>query len=348
MLPNGTKLLFLVTFVFLFYKLYDRTSLPEHLIRITRPPQSLFEKLTNFFQKAVHPAKDTPLPSPKSVLSPQQTYQTSRIANIDLAHHIPSKPDGIAILFHACTQSAEAWYTFPEHRRLANLLALQNITTLAIGAQNTFTGCFSTRFPPEENEDVQRVLVAVEQFSYENNLDDLPLYAIGVSTGATFASVLSSSKRFNALNQVLYLSLGNQRAFHRATSSYPNTLFVYDQNISPFLVETRERLLSRNVQVVGEMPMRRPVWTADIFHLREPRIHLYTSKALYSEIQRYGNDINLVLQKSRHGHLAPLFQDASLQAAAIQIFRVVKGSHELSSTHAEHVVNWLIHAPNTS
>ena len=340
--------LIIVPLPLIFVSFYYRNNFHDRLIRITRPSQSFFDPFENLFKRAFRSNEPPPLKSPNQATPPSHSYESTKIAGIHLVLRIPVQPTGIALLFHACDQNAHVWFNLPEHRRLTDILTSQNVAAIGITAENEVTRCFSSRYPPESNVDVQRTLVALHQVVYKQDLQHLPLFALGVSMGASFASVLSSSNQLQIMNQVLYLSLGNQRAFCDATQHYPSTLFVFDAELERAVPNVRDRLLSRNVKVVGEMLLRKPGWTADVFHRRDARISISTSKLLYSEIQKHGGYFERALTNTSFHEVQRLRQNKASRAAVEQILRVVRGEHELCSSYGEHVISWLIQSRNAA
>lgn len=280
------------------------------------------------------------------------SYHTVIINGIEIAYHNPFSPrkiKGVALLIHGCGQDANDWFELPEHRHVAAHLVRRRLALLAISSGNRVNGCWSTRFPHWQNEDVERVIIVVSQWSSDQNIPPTaPFYALGISSGATMLSVLSASNLLpNLVSQALYISPGNQRAFRNATVAYPNTLFIHlttDQHYaSPSAIAAgRKILLRRKVELVGELALGKPSLTPLTLHEREPRISEEMSRKIFSVLELQRDDMEKAMRVSTNEEVASLWADKNLRRAAKQVIRVVNGQHELSAMHAERMTEWLI------
>lgn len=268
-------------------------------------------------------------------------FHSIRIGDVDGAYSNPfaaNKLRGVALLFHGCSQSAQDWFSLPEHKLVSSELLRQRFALLAFTSHNRVTGCWSTRFPGRENEDVIRVKVAVRQWMTEQQISSaVPIIALGVSSGATMLSVLAHE--LPIVSQALYISPGNQRALRNATDEYPSTLFVHlasDQYYAPpnAIAAARRTLVRRNVALVGELSLPNVPFTATTFHDHEPVLTKELSQRLYENAQRNENKVAQVLRGETLGK-------TSLRRGALQIARVLRGGHELSALHADKVAKWL-------
>ncbi|PXF48357.1 hypothetical protein BWQ96_01817 [Gracilariopsis chorda] len=268
-------------------------------------------------------------------------FRSVRIGDVDGAYSNPFAPTklrGVALLFHGCSQNAEDWFSLPEHKLVSSELLRQRFALLALTSQNRVTGCWSTRFPSRENEDVMRVKVAVRQWMTEHQIASaVPITALGVSSGATMLSVLAHE--LPIASQALYISPGNQRALRNASDKYPSTLFVHlatDQYYAPpsSIAAARRTLVRRNVALVGELSLPNVPFTATTFHDHEPQLTKEVSQRLYEAAQRNENKIAKVLR-------GEALTKAAIRRGALQIARVLRGGHELSALHADKVAKWL-------
>lgn len=292
------------------------------------------------------------LPRPDEPKTNWISYHSVTINDIDVAYYNPfpsKKVSGIALLIHACGQQARDWFQLPEHRRVAAQLVRKQLALLAISSGNRVNGCWSTRFPHWQNEDVERVTIVVRQWSTNHNiLPSAPIYAVGISSGGTMLSVLSSSDLVpNLASQALYISPGNYRAFRNASKAYPNTLFVHhisDQHYasSAAVTAARKILLKQKVQLVGELPLSPITLTPLTLHEREPRFSVDVSRKIYSMLKAHRGNIEEAMRTSTNEHLVQLWADRSARRAIKQIVRVAGGHHELSSMHSEKVADWLL------
>ncbi|PXF48332.1 hypothetical protein BWQ96_01792 [Gracilariopsis chorda] len=320
-----------------FNPLIRTSSVPDFgfLDRITTWLRSVFpshsSKEGNSQDKSVHLSSD-PL---------EASFHSTRIGNLDIAYSNPystRKLQGVALLIHGCSQQAEDWFILPEHKLISSELLRQRFALLALTSQNRVTGCWSTRFPGRENEDVVQAKATVRQWWTKHRIpSSLPLIAVGISSGANMLSVLAHE--IPIVSQALYISPGNQRALRSATENYPCTLFVHlatDRFYAPpkAIAAARRTLVRRNVALVGELPLPLVPFTSTTFHEHEPRFTKEISRRIYEAARKNGNKIMDVLREDE-------LSQSAMHRSALQIARVIRGSNEISGLHADIVARWL-------
>lgn len=280
-------------------------------------------------------------------------FQEASIAGVHVAYKIPNNIHdivGVALLFHGCQQNATDWSQLPEHRQIVSHLLNRRLSIIAFTSRDRVSGCWSTNFPSEHNLDASAVIRSVHLWLSAVSIPtDIPMYGIGISSGASFLTVLAHSGQLPHLHsQALYMSPGNQRALRDATSQFPNTLFVYllsdNHYASPEMVTKSKHILSRrNVQNLGELPLDALTFAPDTFHKRDPRISLEHSHQLYDVSKNYrGKAMEFAIRTSTNAAAEKIRDNVQLQRAVRQVTRVVSGAHEVSGTHANLVVKWLI------
>lgn len=283
-----------------------------------------------------------------------ETFHTANVAGVSVAFHNPFSAfefKGVALLMHACRQSAVDWFVLPEHRKLAAELLRHRLALLAITSANRVTGCWSTRHPASVNLDAARVRLAIHQWLDAQRITHAaPIYAVGVSSGATFLSILSAAHIVPSLaSQALYLSAGNPRALRNASRDYPSTLFIRlqgDRYYAPasLVAASRAVLLSRRVPLVAEMPLPSEHWTSMSLHLHEPRVSAAASDAIFQHLAICSQKIDCaaIRASSHNASAAEVWRQPELQIALSQVARVLRGEHELTAAHANLVADWLV------
>lgn len=281
-----------------------------------------------------------------------KAFHTTQINGIDVAYLNPFEAKnvrGIALLIHGCGQQAQDWFSLPEHRHIAAQMLRKRLALLAVTSGNQVTGCWSTRFPSWQNDDVERVVIATRQWMVDQGLPPAtPLHAVGISSGATMLSILSSANLLpNLMSQALYISPGNLRAFRNATERYPNTLFVHVTNDEHYasaaaVAKARQILLQRKVGLVGELPLPQVQLTPLTLHEREPRIPRDTSRKVYAAAEGQKEHVETVMRSTKSEDLVGLWEDRNSRRAVRQVIRVVNGFHEVSAVHADQVASWLV------
>lgn len=279
-------------------------------------------------------------------------YALENIGGVDVAYYNPfpnKSVRGIALLFHGCMQSGKDFFELPEHRHIADQLLRKKLALLALTSENRVSGCWSTRFPAQQNEDIKRVSMATRRWLADQGLNPLlPLHGVGISSGATMLSVLSSAHEFPYISsQALYISPGNMRAFRNATHEYPNTLFVHLTNdnhyASPSAIAAGRRiLLSKGVKLVGELPMSKPHLDPMTFHEHDPRFSALLSRQIYNALEAQRGSYELEKQTATDVSLLRAEQSRPDRRALQQILRVLGGHHEVSGKHADRVAEWLV------
>lgn len=270
---------------------------------------------------------------------------------------------GVALLFHGCGENARDWYELPEHRRIVKQLHDAQIHTVAFSAARVASNCWSTRFPPEKNEDVRHVRRAFQSFMRnQSRLSDLPRYGVGVSSGGSFLSILSGYAAMpNFASQVLYLSNGNMRAFRKALPEYPNTLFVHLRASDSFpsrqaLKDAKRALLHRGVRLVGEMSQRPTPLRPLTLHARDPRLSQSSSEHVFKMLLKCrlhfrGNQdgteekcryTDILRQNKQDQLLQRLLSSDVASRSLTQMIRVISGGHEISSSSSDKVIKWLV------
>lgn len=315
----------------------------------TTSSPSLFSRFFSWFSKPfLHPFSRDAVPTLP------QTFHTATVAGVPVAFHNPFSPTelkGVALLLHACRQSATDWFVLPEHRRLASELLRHHLALLAVTSANRVTGCWSTRHPASLNFDASRLRLAVRQWLDAQRIAHAaPTYAVGVSSGATFLSVIATAQIVPSLaSQALYLSAGNPRALRNASHLYPSTLFVRlqaDRHYAPASVVAASRtiLLSRRVPLVAEMPLLPERWTPMSLHAHEPRVSAAASDAIFQHLTScvYKIDCAATRAAAHNTSVALVWQQPELRIALSQVARVLRGDHELSASHANLVADWLV------
>lgn len=324
--------------------------------RPTESNSSLFSQFWIWLKNSLTVRQPRP-----STPNPPQTFQTDWIAGIPVAHHNPFSSyqlAGVALLLHACRQSASDWFTLPEHRRITAELLRHQIAVLAISSSNTVTHCWSTHYPAAQNYDAVRVRLAVRQWIISQGISHTaPFYAIGVSSGAAFLSVIAAAQFIPSLvAQAFYLSAGNLRALKNATDVFPNTLFVrlqHDRYYAPSSVvfTARSTLLARRVPLVAELPMPFEQWNPRSLHDHEPLIPLEASVAIFNCLSECNHEIEcaVAVAATKNSSVSDVWNQPHLQRALGQLGRVLSGGHELSAAHADQVVDWLVqHSRNSN
>ncbi|EFN58232.1 hypothetical protein CHLNCDRAFT_57065 [Chlorella variabilis] len=114
----------------------------------------------------------------------------------DLVHYyqVPEKPIGTLVMFHGCYHDASgSWPYHPKHCReclgLPEEALAHGFAVLAVESRNRSRKgrCFSSGTDPMTS-DQWTAPYTIQNFLYETGLQNLPVYTLGISAGAAFAT----------------------------------------------------------------------------------------------------------------------------------------------------------------
>jgi hypothetical protein len=124
-------------------------------------------------------------------LDPKRLY----VDKVELFVQKPRTVEGVVLLFHGCNHDGIDWFQLPEDRKIVRYLLEQNLATIAISSENRQHRCWDSTFPANQNADAMRIKSVLPKVLQEHiggaaHNDNLPLYAIGASSGGVFSSIL--------------------------------------------------------------------------------------------------------------------------------------------------------------
>ena len=142
----------------------------------------------------------------------------------------PGLSRGVLVVLHGCNHDPADWFSLPQEKLIVKEALKRSFAVVSVGSHDrTGVRCWDTTFPPKHNIDAKRVSVSLQYFLSRYQLDELPRFAVGASSGGSFATVLARAMHFDALNVIV--SPGVQRALWRssivAVRMPPPIVFTY-------------------------------------------------------------------------------------------------------------------------
>ncbi|KAK1301489.1 hypothetical protein QJS10_CPB12g00946 [Acorus calamus] len=231
------------------------------------------------------------LPSPKwnafqSSVDPRPTVD--RINGTDSIWQVPTSPKAVLFIAHGCNgRAANFWdpsprcpgcVGLPEER----LIALQALDRrFAVLTVSSVGRCWS--FGREE----ERVIGIIKNWVAKNTLGDLPIIALGASSGGYFVSSLAMKMKFSSV--VIMIAEGVFDSID-VSGDYPPTLFVHMPKD-----RKRERLIRMNMEAlrkkgvdIGEVRCEEFPLVPEFFSDRIPGLDRTVSVKLFEMLREKG------------------------------------------------------------
>ncbi|KAI7842893.1 hypothetical protein COHA_003405 [Chlorella ohadii] len=145
-------------------------------------------------------------------------------------HQIPPNPRAVVLMIHGCAGTAFNWWPqsascnncrgMPEQMSHTIQALARGYAVLAVSAGDMNTGCWSW------NDDAEDVRDLVKAWLDKTKLKGLPLYGLGVSSGASFVLKLPRFFKFSGiLSEALGIDPGPW-SLNKIDGHFPPTLFV--------------------------------------------------------------------------------------------------------------------------
>lgn len=265
----------------------------------------------------------------------------------------------VLLLFHGCEHSAEDWFVLPEEVLVVCEALRRNWSVVAFSSTDRTSGCWDLFYPALGNRDVIRVYQSLQEWirKYFVAADNLQLYALGVSSGGSFVSILSTFLPHISA-QAIYMSPGS---FLPLSSSFhwtpPPTCFVHMSKDTTFgsldnVKKTCDQLSQVPCRIVSLDPV--PV-TPDFFHRKIPNISLSESQQFFQwlnstewlDAQGYlvknprTLEYTLEYTDNRTGEQQQQQIWKTYQKSIEEILNRAFGVHEMAADDIEEILNWL-------
>ncbi|XP_074379913.1 uncharacterized protein LOC141721071 [Apium graveolens] len=267
----------------------------------------------------------------------------------ELIWQIPDRPKAVLFLAHGCSGKAGNFWDrtsscpdcvgLPEERLIVLHALSRKFAVLTITSSGK---CWSFG-----NE--RLVVVGVVKWWIEKqNLEKIPLVALGASSGGYFVSAIAADLRFNSITLMIAEGVFNRMDIPK---DYPPTLFVHMPKD-----EARKLRVDENLEVLKEMgvdvaeikcmefPLS-PNFLAD----RIPNLDLTTSVQLFKLFQERGfidkngfmrNDGRATRWKAAASERKILFPDKKLVNHIQEELNLAFAYHEMTSLQNEQIFSW--------
>ncbi|KAK9845121.1 hypothetical protein WJX74_010780 [Apatococcus lobatus] len=135
--------------------------------------------------------------------SNQPKATREEVLSTEVVHANVAKPAGVLLLFHGCQHSAIDWWPaqpscpscigLPEEVRITKAAAAHNLVAVALSSRDRLAHrCWDATWPVEQCTEIQQVGKVIKQLLERESWNQLPLYALGVSSGGAMALLLAS------------------------------------------------------------------------------------------------------------------------------------------------------------
>ncbi|KAG8386739.1 hypothetical protein BUALT_Bualt03G0180400 [Buddleja alternifolia] len=267
----------------------------------------------------------------------------------DLIWQIPDSPKAVLFLAHGCNGRAVNFWDkspncpkcvgLPEERLIVLHALARRFAVLAISSKGV---CWSL------GEERWVVKDMIKWWIAKQNLEKLPIFALGASSGGYFVSVLATEVRFRAVTLMIAEGVFSHLDIKK---DYPSTLFVHmpkdekrKMRIEKYLVAMREK----GIDVAEIKCMEFPL-TPELFANRVPGLDLTLSMKLFNVFQDKGfidengymrDDGRAIPWKTaleeRNVHLP----DKSLVNHIQEEMNLAFAYHEMTSLQSQQILDW--------
>jgi hypothetical protein len=297
-------------------------------------------------------------------LQPKQEVQYGEHQFYMLPKSPFEKAIGILIVLHPCKRSGLEFFLLPEDRIIAKEALQQGLAVLSLTSKDRESGCFTS-------EDAPVVSQIVNQWTQLHNLQDVPRYGLGISSGASFLFfvyralkldsmvVYNTPQRFlpddmddRAMIPTAFVTMSKDKPMNRRMRESHRELSHANVPTELFQVSPRPFTKAICTTRLPEMPLKDCNRIFDT--LRDDFSHMLDKdgfvmddvvtsedwKSLASALQldSWNNPSHFQTPKTSAGHSWPY---ASIE----QEFRSCYGHHAMSSEHHAKIIEFLVTAP---
>lgn len=260
----------------------------------TRSPSTLLQSATD----------SVPADTPHTRPDLGATFQT--FEGVQMAFEVPTNPKAVLLLFHGCQHSCTDWWPksggcptctgLPEEVRITEAAVGEGFAVVALSSQDrTHNRCWDTGWPPQHTADIPKVTWAFQALVKQQGWSELPLYALGASSGGALVLLLALRFPFQGICcQIMSLpaSLLQNPPEDDAgnTWQYPPTAFTYmarDQHTAHGVQEMTSVLVQQGVKVLN-MEVQPRALSPTFLSNRTKDISQSVSAAIFSTFQKAG------------------------------------------------------------
>ncbi|KAK4438933.1 hypothetical protein Salat_0227900 [Sesamum alatum] len=267
----------------------------------------------------------------------------------DLIWQIPDSPKAVLFLAHGCNGRAVNFWDkspncpncvgLPEERLIVLHALARNFAVLAVSSKGI---CWSLG---EERWIVKDI---IQWWVAKQNVDKLPIFALGASSGGYFVSVLATVLPFKGIALMIAEGVYSHLDI---TKDYPPTLFVHmpkdetrNRKIEKYLIAMREKGIDVAEIKCTEFPL-----TTQFFANRIPGLDLNLSEKLFDVFQEKGfidkngymrDDGRAIPWKTALEERNILLPDKSVINHIQEEMNLAFAYHEMTSLQSEQILDW--------
>ncbi|CAI9089078.1 OLC1v1023579C3 [Oldenlandia corymbosa var. corymbosa] len=267
----------------------------------------------------------------------------------EVISQVPGSPKAVLFLAHGCNGRAgnfwdksptcEKCVGLPEERLLVLHALARNFAIVAISSAGR---CWTF------GEELLVVRDTIEWWRAKEKLNELPLLALGASSGGYFVSVLATRVKFSAITIMIAEGMFGKMDIK---STYPPTLFVHmpkdearKQRIDKYLVVLREKGINVEEIKCMEFPLT-PNHFADVIagidkNLSAQLFYLFKEKGFIDKDGYMMNDGRAIQWKASLKDKGITLPDESLFNHIQEEMNLAYAYHEMTSLPSEQIMDW--------
>jgi hypothetical protein len=264
----------------------------------------------------------------------------------------PQHPLGVLLLFHGCTHNAEDWFQLPAEKLVVSEALKRGLVCVALpSADRVGSRCWDMDVDDERAEMLIRDFV-------RPSWPSLPIYALGASSGGSFAAWLGNNPSLALSGVALYITPGLP-AFLDIKQPYPRTaMIIMKEDALSASQERAQSFLDRLTRhhVAGKMWLcepqsfnvgflrnHMPSWppqlrAALIRNMR--RANLLDEHGMLAKDPRALWDSHMEILESTAEQVNRTTTDTDVESLR-ELLNVAWGEHEMTAEHASSVLDFL-------
>lgn len=270
---------------------------------------------------------------------------------------------GIMLLFHGCNHDAEDWFYLPEEKTFILNALEQNFHLIAISsAERIGPRCWNINFLHTDEDlkwhpDLSQVLKVTELLIEREKWHNLPVVAVGASSGGYFASMLpfywnqQATNPIKAIISIIAPTHPISISRIKSGSPFPAIGFI-EMSKDMYTEETifNDAKLLHSQKIEHEIWKVAPVPLSLTFFYEKLNITLFQSAEMYNTLHKdkyLTSQDYLVADPRRSGWKASLTRQTNLKDLVEtryfeieELMNVAWGSHEMTSAFCEDAIGW--------
>ncbi|KAL4575538.1 hypothetical protein LXL04_022385 [Taraxacum kok-saghyz] len=255
---------------------------------------------------------------------------------------IPDSPKSVLFLAHGCNgRAANFWdqspncnhcIGLPEERLIVREALARKFAVIAVSSKGR---CWSLM---KETLVVKRI---IKSWVQKQNLENLPLVALGASSGGYFVSMLANKMKFSSIAVMIAEGVYDRIDI---THHYPPTIFVHmpKDKVRKKMIDVNLEILKREGVDVAEIECMELPLTPSFLAERIPGFGLKISVELFNLFKEKGfvNKDGYLINDGRALRWKEAVSERKIQLANEEELNLAFAYHEMTSLQSEKIFDW--------